>query len=183
MNLFNGSANQSINKVLNSQLVPITKERIEGLAPSQATKNFLFSIGLPNELDEDLKDKLLLTFYHSSPKIRSTSVSGESYVVIGDQEAVSIAINQNTDQVFAVDEEQEVWEVPAKFINSNIQNFIECLALYLSYENELVNADDNEAAQIVNRIKGQFKDIDAASLNNPNNFWSEILEQVEAGLM
>ena len=164
-------------------LVPVSEQAVSGFSLSKETKDFLVNIGLPNETDKKLKDLLLLTFYHSSPKIREIALQNNKYIIIGDQEEVLTAIDQATNEVYAVDETGETWSIQSKLINSSVQNLMHCLGVYLSHEDKLVNANDAEAKNIVNSIRQQFSSIDAKALADENSFWSTILEQVEQGLM
>lgn len=70
-----------------------------------------------------------------------------------------------------------------------MESFLECVAIYLTYHKDLEAAFDlddfheEERVGIVMEMRKKFNTIDGRTLDNVENFWSEILEQLEDGFI
>lgn len=67
---------------------------------------------------------------------------------------------------------------PLGFIKFNIDEL-----KTLKHEDEINSADDDTISQIIQKIKAEFEQIDELALNNQENWWPIILEQIETGMM
>ena len=62
-------------------------------------------------------------------------------------------------------------------------SFLHFIVIFLLHEDEINSADDDTISQIIQKIKVEFEQIDELALNNQENWWPIILEQIETGMM
>ena len=138
------------------------------------TKELLQNVGLPINLDV-----LLLNFYYED-MIKVLTVSNNNYLVIGDDYGTFICIEALTGEVYSIN---SALEHSSRFINSSLLSFLQFIIIYINWKDSLIDADDNEASDIVNELKEDFFSIDDKALDSAENWWNIILEQHELGLM
>lgn len=132
---------------------------------------------LPEDELDELKERLLITLYPQNP--RRVEVRGATYRVIGDDEGTNIAVNEETEEVYSVDETDTL---PPKFINTDVRSFLASLRLYLKHCPALQNADDEEAVKLVRKMRQEFCRLDCKAVTK-DTYWTAVLDQVEAGLL
>lgn len=137
---------------------------------SNNTKKILCDIGLPNEP---------LNFIQFNFEEIENIKLDEENVIIGNDFATSICINCK-DEVVSIDLENEY---PIRFINKNLETFLEFITIFLSYEDKINDADDDEIKKVMREVRQKFDKIDIQALSNEENWWSILLEQIELGLM
>jgi len=137
---------------------------------TENTKKILCDIGLPKEPLGFIKFNIdeLKTLKHE-----------DDFVIIGTDLGTNICINKN-DEIISVDFENEY---PTRLINKNLESFLHFIVIFLLHEDEINSADDDTISQIIQKIKAEFEQIDELALNNQENWWSIILEQIETGMM
>lgn len=140
---------------------------------SKETELFFKKVGTP------IDNKFLINFNDSITEYRHEGKEN-NYVMIGNDFGTSICINIKTDEIFSIDDDNEL---PVRFINSNIKCLLGCLMVYIKYQPQLIEADDEEVFNIVKEIRESFIKFDLRALENDENWWSVILEQIEYGLM
>lgn len=70
-----------------------------------------------------------------------------------------------------------------------MESFLEYISVYLTYHNKLEavfdfdDSHEKERIGIVTEMRKKLSNIDKSALDNVGNFWSEILEQLEDGLL
>lgn len=74
-------------------------------------------------------------------------------------------------------------EYPIRFINKNLEFFLKFVVIFLSQENEINEANDDEMNQVMQKIRTEFDMIDMQALSSEENWWSIILDQIELGVM
>lgn len=146
-----------------------TREEYRELDISAESKKILCDIGLPENP---------LPFLRFDVKAADNLIMND-YVVIGSDFGTNICLN-SSDEVISVDPELEY---PTRFINTNLTCLLECIIIYLKHEKEIAEADDNNVDRLIADIKSEFTQADPQSLQNDENWWSIILEQVETGLI
>lgn len=146
------------------------KEEYRSCDLSDETKKILCDIGLPNKP---------LSFLEFNIETVENIQLGSEYIVIGNDYGTSICINKQN-QIVSIDPEGEY---PTRFVNKDLKSLLQFIKVYLSYESKLLDVNDDEVNKIIEEIKKEFGEIDAEALNNEENWWSLILEQVELGLM
>lgn len=104
---------------------------------------------------------------------------GEQYYVIGNDFGTKICVNHQG-EVLSIDLEGEY---PMRYINSNLSSFLECIAIYLSFEDAMKSSDEEEIGQVIDKLKENFDLIDSSALCSNENWWPVILEQIEMGLL
>lgn len=161
-------------EVWGDSLIKISPSLIRGYLISSNTKNFLLSIGLPGDEND------LINFYTNPEFHLAYKHLNDRYIVIGDDFGTKICIDEKSDEIFSVDDREEL---PTRFINSNIEFLLAFLVIYKSHLPLLEDATDDEAVKIVKKMKKVFREIDSKALKNEENWWPLILEQIEDGLM
>ena len=63
-----------------------------------------------------------------------------------------------------------------------MESLFECVAIYLIYNDRLMSAEDDEISILIGEIRQKFNRVDERALDDEENWWSVILEQVEDGL-
>ncbi len=137
---------------------------------SNNTKKILCDIGLPN--------KPLNFIEFNIEQIENIVVDGGN-IIIGNDFGTNICINHK-DEIVSIDPENEY---PIRFINKNLETFLEFVITFLLYEDKINDVDDDGIHQVVQEIRKKFDMIDIQALSNEENWWSIILEQVELGVM
>lgn len=137
---------------------------------TENTKKILCDIGLPKEPLGFIKFNIdeLKTLKHE-----------DDFVIIGTDLGTNICISKN-DEIISVDFENEY---PTRLINKNLESFLHFIVIFLLHEDEINSADDDTISQIIQKIKAEFEQIDELALNNQENWWPIILEQIETGMM
>ena len=137
---------------------------------TENTKKILCDIGLPKEPLGFIKFNIdeLKTLKHE-----------DDFVIIGTDLGTNICINKN-DEIISVDFENEY---PTRLINKNLESFLNFIVIFLLHEDEINSADDDTISQIIQKTKAEFEQIDELALNNQENWWPIILEQIEMGVM
>lgn len=147
-----------------------TREDYRKCNLSNTTKKILCDVGLPNQP---------LNFLQFNIEEIENIKFNEEHIIIGNDFGTNICINSK-EEIVSIDSENEY---PMRFINKNLETFIEFIITFLSYEDKINNADDDEIMQVIQEIKKEFNIIDIQALSNEENWWSIILEQIELGLM
>lgn len=148
----------------------ITREEYRNCNLSNNTKKILCDIGLPNQP--------LNFIQFNIDKIENIIIDKE-YVVIGNDFGTNICINSK-DEIVSVDLENEY---PIRFINKNLETFLQFIIIFLSYEDQITDIDDEKIDQVMHKIRQEFDMVDIQALKNEENWWAIILEQVELGIV
>lgn len=157
-------------KRLQEEFELITREEYRNYNLSNTTKKILCDIGLPSQP---------LNFIQFNIEEIESIKMDEEHIVIGNDFGTNICINSK-DEIVSVDLENEY---PIRFINRNLESFLEFIFIFLSYEDRINDADDDEIDQIMKEIRKEFYMIDIKALSNEENWWSIVLEQIELGVM
>lgn len=99
--------------------------------------------------------------------------------IIGHDYGTDICIDSNG-EIISSDPEQEL---PTRFINKDLKTFLEFLNIFSEYYIQCGETDEEEQMQLLENIKEEFNRVDSRALDNEENWWSVILEQIEMGLM
>ena len=137
----------------------------------ESSKNFLHHIGLPKQGDWTLRfgTPQDLPLLRSHPGMR----------VIGYDDLVPICLDENCNgRVIAADSDLDV-----RFVNSSVERFGMCLAVYQAYRVAVRHLDEEEAENVVEETVREIEDIDAAATSNEEHWWSIIIEQMRQGML
>ena len=159
-----------INEYLKRNFKLTRQEKYRNCNLSDNTKRILCDVGLPEEP---------IYFIHFNVDQIDGIRLNENYIVIGNDLGTDICISFK-EEIVSVDP-QHVY--PARFINTNLECFIKFIVIYLLYAEKIVNASDEEINNILTDIRKEFDLVDKCALHDEENWWSIILEQIEAGLM
>ena len=145
------------------------KEQYQKYDLSCDTKKILCEIGLPEEPIEGIKF--------------NTSSSGKTInenIVIGEDEGSYLCLNPHG-EIVAVDQENKSL---TRFINKELKSFLDFIVIYLtSQERALEIEDEDERLQVLEEMREKFMEIDERALDNEENWWAVIIEQIDMGLM
>lgn len=142
------------------------QEKYNNVNLSADTRRILCDIGLPYQPLEFIQFNI--------EEIDNIKLD-ENYIVIGNDFGTNICINDK-DEVVSVDIKNEY---PIRYINKNLKSFLNCIIIFSMHENEINNADEEEIKMIIKKVRKEFDETDVYALNNEENWWSVILEQIE----
>lgn len=160
----------NIYNFLEENFTLIRREEYRECNLSMKTKEILCDIGLPQSpleficFDNEGIDKIQL---------------GEQHIIIGADFGTYICINSKN-EIVSVDPKQEY---PTRFINKNLYSFLECIVIFLLYQEKYNEINDEEVDMFFKDLKKEFDRVDIRALNSGENWWSIILEELELGLM
>lgn len=137
------------------------------------TVEFLHSVGLP--LDQDLKEQILITFYHPD-KIFDINLKDSEYFAIGDDEGGFIKINKNNGKVYVIYDDGS-----KMFVNTNISLFLYFISLFLKIRSLPEYESGHEI--LISNLAKTFSDLDKEALSDTENWWSLLLEQCMDGFL
>lgn len=109
----------------------VTREDYRNCDLSNNTKKILCDIGLPYEP---------LNFIQFNIGEIENIELDEEYITIGNDFGTNICINHK-DEIVSVDMKAKY---PIRFINKNLESFLKFVVIFLSQENEINEADDDE---------------------------------------
>jgi hypothetical protein len=101
-----------------------------------------------------------------------------NHYIIGNEYDDLIGINSDTLNVYILSNDGNI------FVNSTIVHLENCIKYFtgkIDLENDIY--DENKRHEITKEIKKGIKEIDKKALDNKNNWWPLILEQVMDGLL
>lgn len=132
----------------------------ENFPLSENTRKILSEIGLPKqpfgflELGKQDKDRIEM-------------FSGE-YLQIGHDFGTAICINPQ-DEIVSLDIEGEY---PERFVNQNLESFLEYICILLKYETELLQMeeDEQEIEKLFQKIRQELYQADAKALKEEENW-------------
>lgn len=101
------------------------------------------------------------------------------YTVIGNDYGTDLCIDSKG-EIISLDPDHKL---PTRFINQDLSSFLKFLNLFTVYYTKIGKAGEEEQLQILEEMKEEFNRIDSRALDNEENWWSVILEQIEMGLM
>ncbi len=168
------SLDSEIKGFWNDKLSRVSSVTISERELSADLRAFLSNVGLPKECP------LLVNFYTGVGLLDQLNYESEIFYVVGDDYGTKICIRAKTEDVWAIDPNGEI---PRRFISTSVRLFLVLLQIYLSRQDELRDASDEDAVILVQQMRGQFNRVDAHALEDPENWWSVILEQTEQGLL
>lgn len=148
----------------------ITREDYRNCDLSNNTKKILCDIGLPYEP---------LNFIQFNIEEIEDIKLDKDYIIIGNDLGTNICVNHK-DEIVSIDTENEY---PIRFINKDLETFLKFIVIFLSHENEIEEADDDEIDQVMQKVRKEFDMTDIRALSSEENWWSIILEQIELGVM
>lgn len=148
----------------------ITREDYRNCDLSNNTKKILCDIGLPYEP---------LNFIQFNIEEIEDIKLDKDYIIIGNDFGTNICVNHK-DEIVSIDTENEY---PIRFINKDLETFLKFIVIFLSHDNEIEEADDDEIDQVMQKVRTEFDMTDIRALSSEENWWSIILEQIELGVM
>lgn len=136
---------------------------------------------IPLNIYEYLEENLYLVIYEKfrDPKNFVDTDLSCGCTVIGNDYGTDICIDSKG-EIISLDPDHEL---PTRFINQNLNSFLEFLNLFAVYYTKIGEAGEEEQLQILEELKEEFNRIDSRALDYEDNWWSVILEQMEMGLM
>ena len=110
---------------------------------------------------------LLLEFYEEPRRVNDLILIGNDYgtelAIRSDHALISIDVNRKK---------------ITRFVNTNIQCFIRCLYAYEKFHRDVTTCStEKEALRGVEKFEQELTCIDPCAINDPDHWWSCILEQ------
>lgn len=139
-------------------------------------KFFLKFFGLALQVEDDS----LVHLYANAEVLVVDTYSQDQFLIISDDYGTKLGMKENTGEILSIDPDGKL---PTRFVNSSILTLLAFLEQYSKERPKLAQASDEEASEIVASMKDKLRALDARSLDDPENWWSLILEQTEQGLM
>ena len=167
-------------------LIKVSKESAISLMIPEKSKEFLVSIGLPKEniLLCDFKpcEGKFLTINECARKKGITIEEDLPYKVIGNDGYMQICLleKNNMGEVLAYDLKGEL---PIRYINCNIENFIGFLALYAKACDKYGDLSDQEMLKGAQEFEKQLQLLDSTAFKSDQTWWSLITHQMKTGLL
>jgi len=117
---------------------------------------------LPNRYEP-----VLLTFYGHESRPRG------DYIIIGDDYGTELCVRLSDGAVYSVDPEGSL---PRRFMNSGIRQLAKFISIY---ETGRAEAPSEPGCLEARRLRNKMAEIDLKAIEDPENWWSRILDQVE----
>jgi hypothetical protein len=127
-----------------------------------------------------LEQHLLLHFYADAEELATYTNEKGRFLIIGDDYGTKLGLKESTSPVLSIDPDATL---PTRFVNSSILTLLACLAVCSERRPALAQAGNDEAAKIVAEIRDEIRALDARAVDNLENWWSVVLEQVEQGML
>jgi hypothetical protein len=129
---------------------------------------------LVRRLLPDRYEPLLLTF-------RANGEFRDGYEVIGDDEGGELCVQMTTGAVYSIDPTREL---TTRFMNSSVPQLAHLIGAHVEYGRAISQTNrEEEQLTIVELFRSQIASIDPRALDDPENWWSTIIEQILAGLL
>lgn len=139
-----------------------------------SSKQFLMSVGLPCKEDWTLRfdpeaDQL--------PRLPNKT----SCRRIGFDDVVPICLDEERKGcVVAIETDIGGTE---RFVNSSVERLGEFLVLYQEYRKAARTLSEAEILKLIPTIEARMRQIDPKAVDDPNNYWPVIIEQMNQGLL
>lgn len=188
------------------RLEPILLPTHQNLSVPIETRVYLENVGLPHDDELELDRNLMLRFVQSSEDIRAETIHALEYVMLGKrifQKRVlisNVGIRMETGEFFFLHRPPNYLTI--QFVNSNIQTFLACAAIWLAfrpkydanfqlisrqlrgtYSKEVITRAERELVSDLSALKNEFVNIDPQTLDTTaDRFWVSTLEELEYAL-
>jgi len=140
----------------------------------QPSKQFLIEVGLPNKEDWTLR------FDHESDDLPRLPNKG-NFRCIGFDDFVPLCFDENRLGCVIADETEIGGS--ERFVNSNVEYFAEFLVLYQEYRITAQVLSEEEIGGTIDKTEAMMCQADPKAFDNPNNYWSVIVEQMRQGML
>jgi hypothetical protein len=105
-------------------------------------------------------------------------IDHDGFITIGDDYGTELRVRMSDGAVYSIDPEGKL---PTRFVNSSIKQLGECVDAFQLYLQAATIGDDT--SELAQTLRSAVARIDEPALNNPQNWWSCIAEQVDDGLL
>lgn len=120
-----------------------------------------------------------LTF--PSPGDRPPRTS-KGIVIVGIDDPVPLGIREPTGEVVYL--ETEAGRQADRFASSGLQEYSDCLASFQEYREHVDSLEGEEEIQkYIDVVEDKFQRTDPAALENPENYWAVVIEQMRDGFL
>jgi len=163
----------------------VRAEDLRTLDIPSAAKLALEQIGLPREVEPffttNIQETGILALGEYSRFTGTEMLSqGDELYRIGSDYGTEVCIRKGSGEVVSVDVQREY---PTRFINTGLPQFIECLYVVSVERAEFVSLDDEEIDRRVLGIEREIARVDQRALQDDENWWAVIVEQMKDGLL
>lgn len=160
---------------------------LDNIPLSKSTKTTLVDVGLPHNAD------LMLTFDFDKDNLPTLEEYARSHGFhapktaamlfrIGTDYGTQICIDPHkNDAVVAIDIEGT--NIPDRFVNSSVQQFIESLITYYKFKGSGIGLSEEKVTQLILREEEELRKVDEKAFENYESWWPLIVEQMKDRLL
>jgi hypothetical protein len=102
------------------------------------------------------------------------------FVVVGTDLGTSICVDLQSHSVYSIDRDGLL---PDRFVNSDLASLVWSLCRVASHWAETRGWSDEAYIGAVGPLADDLANVDARALDDPDNWWSVVLEQVSSGML
>lgn len=132
----------------------------------------LTEVGLPKNVEPLFESK--------SPSLIGSLGRTGRYCKVGSDYGTAICIETRTGEVVSISRGDEY---PDRFVNSDIASFVEFMVLVTRERTSFPDLGGVEIEDAIRRLRVTLQSIDRRALDDPENWWSVIMEQMQDGLL
>lgn len=161
----------------------VQTDALQTLDLPTSAKEVLANFGLPQEVKPffttDIYETFVPTLSEYARSVQAAvSSEGDHYYRIGSDYGTEVCVRKGTGEVVSIDLQGEYL---TRFINISLPQFIECLYLVDRERAQFSSLEDDEIDRRVSDMKVDLVRIDPETLQDDENWWAVIMEQMENG--
>lgn len=164
----------------------ISRNAVESLEIPTKSKDFLLHVGLPKEnillCNFELDSELFPTITDHAQRIGIIMGKSLPYKVIGTDGYMQICLSEKdaSGEVIAYDIRNDI---PQRFINESIENFVGFLALYAEACDKFAGLQDAEMKSKATEFRITLSKLEPRALESDKTWWFLITQQLEEGML
>ncbi len=146
------------------RLRPVPTAKLQDFALPGGVVDFLIGIGLPVGTD-----KSLFPIFNRPSQPEIWVRNGIRYIVIAEERGERLCIREASGTLYTIDSRDEL---PTRFVNTDVPCMVKCLWVWET-------GNDLSSYELAQRLES----IDSRVLDDPENFWSLVVEQRASDLI
>jgi hypothetical protein len=165
-----------------STIIEYSTDIVSDLIVPEQSRAFLLTVGLPSETDLDVhfsREIVTLAEFAAQNNLVCAQEEAASYR-IGTDGGTQLCLRRQSGVLVSVD---PTGDLPNRFVNSSVEAFMDCLALFAKYRNTIGGLSDDEIDALVPAFESGIRNLDGPALSHEENWWAVILEQMHDGLL
>jgi len=150
--------------------IRLPREEVETWKVPTEDRDFLVCDGLPEE------SPLYVTFRHEG--FETLDYEGNRYIVLGDDFGTWLCLTEESGELVSVSPDTDL---PTRFVNSSIRDFVALLDIFQDTQRERRGTGSEGDGKVIEELRRSFAERDPSALDDPESWWSVVLEQMESG--